>query len=109
MSVECPSIKANNYSALQAIMPLSPCIDGTPIVTNAVSASTIVVIGTEGFYIMSNTPIHFAVGVTPVATLNSPPIPANMPMVFRCNPGYRVAVIKQAGAADGSTWIHGLA
>lgn len=94
-------------SALQAIHPVTGGIDAAPIAVTAVAAASTNQIGSNAFYIISTTPVHFRVSdAATAATVNDPWIPANTPMVFRCARSNRISLIKYAGAADGSVWVH---
>jgi len=93
---------------IQAVYPLPGGFDGAPLAVSAVSAQTVAKATNEAFYIYSNTPIHINIGNNPTATLNDPPIPSNTPMVFAISQGMKIAVVKMAGFADGSCWIHNL-
>jgi hypothetical protein len=101
--------QTDSGSALQAVQPIAGGIDGAPLNVTAVASVSVGQIGTDAFYIYTNTPLHFrtsALGT--LATVNDTPIPANIPLVFACSPSHRISLIKMAGAADGSAWIFAL-
>ena len=97
----------NAGSGLPAIKPLPGGLDGAPLVVSAVAAVSVNPAGSEAVYVFASTPVHIRMSKTgEAATVSDPPVPAGVPVVFYTDPTDRVSVVKMAGHADGTCWVH---
>lgn len=72
----------------------SIAVTDTSAASTAVTSTVVRLVGTVA--------CHVAFGANPTATTSNLLLPANAPEYFTLEPGWKVAVIKASGAADGT-------